>query len=111
MWKCQESFDQFYQSQKIYPVTEYGLGVPYHAEDGALEGDSAGPTVYQACAAVRTNCAEFDGAVGFVVDGRSISISEFVFSDDRRLIHHSQAKWERLGSTRLITTRAVGGDG
>ena len=39
IWKCLESFDQFYRRQKIYPVTEYGLGVPYHAEDGAFEGD------------------------------------------------------------------------
>ena len=96
MWMCPESFDQFCRRQKIYPVTEYGLGVPYHAEDGALEGDSAGPTAYQACAAVRTNCAEFDGAVGYVVEGKGISLSELVFSDDRRVFHHSQAKWEQL---------------
>ena len=92
MWKCQESFDQFYRRQKIYPVTEYGLGVPYHAEDGALEGESAGATVYQACAAVRTNCAELDGAVGYVVEGKGISFSKVVFCDDRRLFYHNLAK-------------------
>ena len=46
VWFCQDRFDQFYRRQVIYPVTEHGLGEPYGAADGLLEGDSAAPAVY-----------------------------------------------------------------
>ena len=75
MWKCKEQLDRFYRRHQIYPVPEYGLGIPYQAEDGALEGDTVGPTVYQAGAAVGTNHTEFNGTVHFLVGDKGININ------------------------------------
>ena len=96
MWKCGQHYDQFYRRQVIYPITEYGLGNPYVAEDGALEGDSSGPTVYQTCSAVRTACTGDDGCVRFAHQGKLIAVSEVVFSDDQRLLHRDKLRFEQL---------------
>ena len=101
--------DQFYRRQQLYQVTEYGLGLPYQAQDGALEGDCAAPSAYQSASAVRTWCKDPQGAVTFGSGDKQISISETVFSDDRRLFHYRQTKFEGLVGIRLDTTQAVGG--
>ena len=100
--------DQFYRRQGMYPVTEYGLGHPYSVEDGMLEGDSAAPTVYQIAGAVRTACGTVEGAVRFLGPGGAVSLSEFVFNDDRRLLHHKKSLFEELVEERVRTTKAAG---
>ena len=67
-WMCGDRFDQFYRRLEIYPVTQFGsLAVwqPYQTPDGIMEGDSAGLTVYQTCAAVWTACGPKVGSVSF----------------------------------------------
>ena len=79
LWKGGKVLDQFYRRQQLYPVTEYGLGLPYQAQDGALEGDCAAPSAYQSASAVRTWCKDPQGAVTFGSGDKQISISETVF--------------------------------
>ena len=64
-WDCEDRFQQFYQRQRMFPVTRFGLGEEYQAEDGCMEGDTAAPTVYQSCSAVRTKCLPIGAAVQF----------------------------------------------
>ena len=109
LWTGGKVLDQFYRRQQLYPVTEYGLGLPYQAQDGALEGDCAAPSAYQSASAVRTWCKDPQGAVTFGSGDKQISISETVFSDDRRMFHYRQTKFEGLVGIRLDTTQAVGG--
>ena len=108
-WMAEGDVDAFYRRQRIYPVTAYGLGRPYSAEDGMLEGDSAAPTVYQTAGAVGTSCTTVEGAVRFSGPHGAVALSEFVFSDDRRLIHHKKHLFEELVEERVRTTKAAGG--
>ena len=109
VWDCQEQMDQFYRRQVLYPITEFGLGDPYQAEDGALEGDSVAPAIYQTASAVRTACTEEEGAVRFSLGGKQVALNELVFSDDRRIFHYDQRKFETWVDRRIVTTKAAGG--
>ena len=109
VWDCQEQMDQFHRTQRLYPVTEFGLGEPYQAEDGALEGDSAAPAIYQTASAVRTACITEDGAARFSLGAKQVALSELVFSDDRRIFHHDRKKFEQWVENRIVTTKAAGG--
>ena len=50
---------------KIYPVTQFRLGLLYTTPDGIVEGDNTGGMVYQTCAAFQTTCGTKEGAVRF----------------------------------------------
>ena len=101
--------DQLHLSQQLYPVTEFGLGEPYQAEDGALEGDSAAPAIYQTACAVRTARTTEEGAARFSRDNKQVAVSELVFSDDRRVFHHDLAKFEQWVENGIVTTKAARG--
>ena len=109
VWDCQDTVDQFYRRQELYPVTEFGLRDPYRAEDGALEGASAAPALYQTASAVRTACKSGRGAVRFPLGSKIVELSELVFSDDKRIFHHDQRKFEQWVEDRICTTKAAGG--
>ena len=109
VWDCQEQMDQFYRRQELYPITQFGLGEPYQAEDGALEGDSAAPAIYQTASAVRTACTTAEGATRFSHGDKQVVVSELVFSDDRRIFHHDLHKFEKWVENRIVATKAAGG--
>ena len=90
-------------------MTRFGLGEEYQAEDGCMEGDTAAPTVYRSCSAVRTKCLPVGAAVRFGGRRGVLSLSEVVFSDDRRLFHHDEEKFGELVQVRVTGTRSVGG--
>ena len=109
VWFCQDRFDQFYRRQVIYPVTEHGLGEPYGAADGLLEGDSAAPAVYQTASAVRNRCSLVSEAVHFSKGDKVLGVSELILSDDRRLFDFRKEYFEDLTWDRIETTKSAGG--
>ena len=64
-WDCEGRFQQFYRRQRMFPVTRFGLGEEYQAEDECMEGDTAAPTVHRSRSAVRTKCLPVGAAVRF----------------------------------------------
>ena len=74
-----------------------------------MEGDTATPTVYQSCSAVRTKCLPIGAAARFGGRRGVLSLSEVVFSDDRRLFHHDEEKFGELVQVRVTSTRSARG--